>query len=92
MAAPAYHLGSNKDIDLDGSRDQLDDDRERKPEVGEREPRKDEIEEIVLHVSSFHLGQAYQCLDMKEEHPEVSALSRRYMKTAAYRIGPCPLR
>jgi hypothetical protein len=54
--ALAYHLGSDKDIDLDGSRHKLDDDRECQPEIGEREPRKHEIEEIVLDVSSLPAG------------------------------------
>jgi len=49
----AHNVGSNKDVDLYGSRYQLNDDGEREPEIGKCEPRKDEIEKVVLLVSSL---------------------------------------
>jgi len=47
----AYDIGSDKDVDLDGSRNQFDDDRKGKPEICEGKPREDEVEEIVLIIS-----------------------------------------
>jgi hypothetical protein len=48
-AGAAYNIGSDKDVDLDGSRHQFNDDRERKPEIGKGKPGEDEIEEVILY-------------------------------------------
>jgi hypothetical protein len=72
---PAHNIGSDKNVDLGGSRYQLNNDRKGEPEIGKRKPRKDEVEEIVLVVSyripnaGLKDDLAYESLDMEEEHP-----------------------